>query len=98
MAGRLPDGLMHPVLSGGWHWTIRCYPFKTNLFLFVPTFFYSFCESHLEGVNRGNLKIINFEHAIYQGLGLETNNNEYGVRKRVLLAMSCSTNVDNFGS
>jgi hypothetical protein len=25
-------------------------------------------------------------------------NNEIGVRKRVLLAMSCSINVDNFGS
>jgi hypothetical protein len=31
-------------------------------------------ESRLEGVNRQNLKIINFEHALHQGLGLETNN------------------------
>jgi hypothetical protein len=49
-------------------------------------------------VNRQNLKIINFEHTLYPGLGLEVINNEYGVRKIVLLAMSCSINVDNFGS
>jgi hypothetical protein len=28
-------------------------------------------ESRLEGVNRRNLKIINFEHALYLGLALE---------------------------
>jgi hypothetical protein len=56
------------------------------------------CESRLEGVNRRNLKIINFQHALYPRLGLETNDNEYGVWKIVLLAMSCSINVDNFGS
>jgi hypothetical protein len=55
-------------------------------------------ESRLEGVNRRNLKIINFEHTLHSGLGLEKNNNEYGVHKIVLLAMSCSINVDNFGS
>jgi hypothetical protein len=32
------------------------------------------------------------------GLGLEINNNDYGVRKIILLAMSCSINVDNFRS
>jgi hypothetical protein len=30
-------------------------------------------ESRLEGVNRQNLKIINFEHALHLGLGLEIN-------------------------
>jgi hypothetical protein len=55
-------------------------------------------ESHLEGVNRQNLKIINFEHALHPRLGLEINNSEFGVWKIVLLAMSCSTNADNFGS
>jgi hypothetical protein len=54
-------------------------------------------ESRLEGVNRRNLKIINFEHTLYPGLELETNNNEYGVWKRVL-AMSCSINANNSGS
>jgi hypothetical protein len=49
-------------------------------------------------VNRRNLKIINFEHALYPGLGSEINNSEFGVRKIVLLAMSCSINVNNFGS
>jgi hypothetical protein len=49
-------------------------------------------------VNRRNLKIINFEHTLHLGLGLETNNNQYEVRKIVLLAMSCSINADNFGS
>jgi hypothetical protein len=28
-------------------------------------------ESHLEGVNRRNLKIINFEYALFPGLVLE---------------------------
>jgi hypothetical protein len=31
-------------------------------------------ESRLKGVNRRNLKIINFEHALHPGLGLEINN------------------------
>jgi hypothetical protein len=34
------------------------------------------CEIHLEGVNRRNLKIINFEHKLYPGLGLKMSNNE----------------------
>jgi hypothetical protein len=42
--------------------------------------------------------MINFEHELHLVLGLEINNNEYGVQKRVLLAMSCSNNADNFGS
>jgi hypothetical protein len=33
-------------------------------------------ECRLEGVTRRNLKIINFEHALHPGLGLEINNNE----------------------
>jgi hypothetical protein len=45
-----------------------------------------------------NLKIINFEHALRPWLGLEINNCEFGVRKVVVLAMSCSINADNFGS
>jgi hypothetical protein len=49
-------------------------------------------------VNRRELKIINFEHELHSGLELEISNNEIGVRKRVLLAMSCSINVDDFGS
>jgi hypothetical protein len=49
-------------------------------------------------VNRRNLKIITFEHALHPGLGLEINNGEFGVRKIVLLAMSCSINVNYFGS
>jgi hypothetical protein len=55
-------------------------------------------ESRLKGVNRRNLQIINFEHELHSMLELETNNNEYGVWKRVLLAMSCSINIDNIGS
>jgi hypothetical protein len=55
-------------------------------------------ESRLEVVNRRNLKIINFEHALHLGLGLEINNSEFGVCKIVLLAMSCSINANNFGS
>jgi hypothetical protein len=55
-------------------------------------------ESRLEGVNRRNLKIINFEHALHLGLGLEINNCEFGVWKIVLFAMSCSINADNFRS
>jgi hypothetical protein len=50
------------------------------------------------GVNRRNLKIINFEHALHPGLGLEINNCEFRVRKIVLLAMSCSINANDFGS
>jgi hypothetical protein len=49
-------------------------------------------------VNRRNLKIINFEHALHSALGLEINRIEFKVRKKVLLAMSCSINADNFGS
>jgi hypothetical protein len=49
-------------------------------------------------VNRRNLKIINFEHALHSGLGLEINNSEFRVWKIVPLAMSCSINADNFGS
>jgi hypothetical protein len=55
-------------------------------------------ESHQEGVNRRNLKIINFEHTLHPRLGLEINNLESGVRKIVPLAMSCLINADNFGS
>jgi hypothetical protein len=44
------------------------------------------------------LKIINFEHELHSGLGLDISNNEIGVRKRVLLAMSCSINADDFGT
>jgi hypothetical protein len=44
------------------------------------------------------LKIINFEHALRTGLGLEINNIEFREGKIVLLAMSCSINADNFGS
>jgi hypothetical protein len=40
-------------------------------------------------MNRRNLKIINVEHIFYPGLELEINNCESGVRKTVLLAMSC---------
>jgi hypothetical protein len=54
-------------------------------------------ESRLEGVNRQNPKIINFEHELHPGLGLEMSNNEIEVQKRVL-AMSCSINADNFES
>jgi hypothetical protein len=41
---------------------------------------------------------MNFEHALYMGLGLEINNCEFEVRNIVLLVMSCSINADNFGS
>jgi hypothetical protein len=50
------------------------------------------------GVNRQNLKFINFEHTLCTGLGLEINNIDFGERKIVLLAMSCSINVENFWS
>jgi hypothetical protein len=49
-------------------------------------------------MNRRNLKIINFEHALHLRLGLEINNYEFGVRKIVLLAKSCSINANNFGN
>jgi hypothetical protein len=55
-------------------------------------------ESCLEGVNRQNLKIINFEHELHTGLGLEMSYNKIGVWKRVLFAMSCSINANDFGS
>jgi hypothetical protein len=55
-------------------------------------------ESYLERVNRQNLEIINFEHTLHPGIGLEINNSEFGVQNIVLLAMSCSINVDNFRS
>jgi hypothetical protein len=55
-------------------------------------------ESRVEGVNRQNLKVINFEYELYLGLGLEISNNEFGVWKRILLAMSCSIDGDDFGS
>jgi hypothetical protein len=42
------------------------------------------------------MKIINFEHALHPGLGLGINNCEFGVRKIVPLAMSCSINANNF--
>jgi hypothetical protein len=49
-------------------------------------------------VNRQNLKIINFEHALHPRLGLEINNSEFRVRKIVPLAMSCSINVITLGA
>jgi hypothetical protein len=49
-------------------------------------------------MNRRKLKIINFEHALHPGLGLEINNSEFGVRKIVILDVICSINADNFGS
>jgi hypothetical protein len=44
------------------------------------------------------MKIINFKHELRSGLGLEISNNEIRVWKRVLLAMGCSINADNFVS
>jgi hypothetical protein len=44
-----------------------------------------------------NLKIINFEHTLHLGIALEIDNSELGVWK-IVLAMSCLINVDNFGS
>jgi hypothetical protein len=55
---------------------------------------YETCESRLEGVNRRNLKIINFKHELHPGLGLEISNNKFEVQKRVLLTMSCSIDVN----
>jgi hypothetical protein len=51
-------------------------------------------KSRLEGVNRQNLKIINFEHTLHLGLGLEINKREFGVRK-IVLAMSCCCCLSN---
>jgi hypothetical protein len=62
------------------------------------TFFHRKHETRLEGVNRRNLKIIYFLHALRTGLGLEIINIEFGEQKIVLLAMSCSINADKFGS
>ena len=61
------------------------------------TFFHRKHENRLERVNRRNLKIINFEHALHTGLGLEINNIKFEEREIVLLALSCSINADNFG-
>jgi hypothetical protein len=49
-------------------------------------------------VNRRNLKIINFEHALHPELGLEISNGEFGVWKIVLLAMTCLIDADNLGA
>jgi hypothetical protein len=65
--------------------------FYSSLLLFIGVL-----ESRLEGVNRRNKKFINFDHTLLLGLGLEINNIEFAVRKIVLLAMSCSFNMDNF--
>jgi hypothetical protein len=51
-----------------------------------------------EGVNRRNLKFLNFEHVLHPGLSLEINNGEFGVWKIVTLAMSCSINANNLGA
>jgi hypothetical protein len=42
-------------------------------------------ESRLERVNRRNLEIINFEHQLHSGLGLEISNNEIRVRREFFL-------------
>jgi hypothetical protein len=49
-------------------------------------------------MNRRDLKIKNFEHALHPGLELEINNSEFEVRKIVPLAMICPINVNNFRS
>ena len=49
------------------------------------------------GMNRPNLKFINFEHTLHSRLGLEINNIEFEEWEIVLLALSCSINADNFG-
>ena len=54
-------------------------------------------KSRLEGVDRRNLKIINFEQILPE-VRVRMSNNEIRVRKRVLLAMSCSINADNLGN
>jgi hypothetical protein len=48
-------------------------------------------ESRLEGVNRRNLKFINFKHTLRSGLALELNSSQ----KNVSLAKSFSKNVDD---
>ena len=48
-------------------------------------------ESRLEGVNRRNLKFINFKYTIRPGLALELNSSQ----KNVSLAKSCSKNADD---
>jgi hypothetical protein len=55
-------------------------------------------ESRLEGVNRQNLKITNFEHKLFSRLALERVIIKSECRRQVLLAMSWSINADNFGS
>jgi hypothetical protein len=47
-------------------------------------------ESHLERINSQNLKIINFYHELHWKVDIRTIINEFGVRKRVLLAKTCS--------
>jgi hypothetical protein len=42
--------------------------------------------------------IINFEHELHTGLGLQINDNKIRVRKRVVLVMSCSNSADDFGN
>jgi hypothetical protein len=69
---------------------ILCKHYKCFLLIVV--------ESRLKGMNRQNLKIINFDHTLHPGLGLEIKNSEFGVWKIVLLVMICSINADNFGS
>ena len=49
-------------------------------------------------MSRRNLKIIDFEHELHPGLGLEMSNNEIGVLKSDFLAISCSINADKFES
>jgi hypothetical protein len=48
-------------------------------------------ESRLEGVNRRNLKFINFKKTLGSGLALELNSSQ----KNVSLAKSCSKNADD---
>jgi hypothetical protein len=49
-------------------------------------------ESRLRGgVNRRNLKFINFKHTLRSGLALELNSSQ----KNVSLAKSCSKNADD---
>jgi hypothetical protein len=48
-------------------------------------------KSCLEGVNRRNLKFINFKHTLRLGLALELNSSQ----KNVSLAKSCSRNEDD---
>jgi hypothetical protein len=57
----------------------------------VPTMDLLLPESRLEGVNRRNLKFINFKHTLGSGLALELNSSQ----KNVSLAKSCSKNADD---